>query len=109
MAFRQTENYTFNLPRICNNHLEDKDMFDLIITYLPTILAIAAMALFSPKTRWLCYAIVALAIISESLITPINLTALIACISVFVGLIIEDVLHRYHQLSWNDDSLITHK
>jgi hypothetical protein len=61
-------------------------------SYLPTLLAIFTLVLFTPKTRWLCYFAICLAIGSEFIPSTVNVAGLMTCITCLVALIIGDIL-----------------
>ncbi len=70
----------------------------------PTFLAIMSLAMFTPKTRWLNYGIVVMAIFAELIPVPVNMTALLATIACLIGLFIAELIHSY-----NLDKPILHK
>lgn len=54
---------------------------------IPTVAAIMSLAFFTPKTRWLSYTTVVLAIAAELMPAAINITALLACVSCFAAML----------------------
>lgn len=72
---------------------------EIFLTYLeeiaPTFLAIMSLGMFTPKTRWLSYGIVVMAIFTEFMPQHTNITALLACISCLLGLLVADMLHTH--------------
>jgi len=65
-------------------------------TIIPTFLAIMSVVMFKPKTRWLSYSIVILAIIAELIPFTVNVTALLATITCFFGLLFAEYLNSHH-------------
>jgi hypothetical protein len=59
---------------------------------IPTFLAVMSVVLFTPKTRWFSYAIVLLAIGAELIPLAVNMTALLACVSCFFGLLVKEFM-----------------
>lgn len=72
---------------------------DTIFNHLPATVTIFAsimsVVMFRPKTRWLSYAVIALAIIAELISLTINVTAVLATISCFIGLVIAEYLQGH--------------
>jgi len=66
-------------------------------TYIPTVMAIMALVLFTRSTRWLCYATVILAGISEFMLKPLNETAIVVCAACLGALLLAEWL-RARQL-----------
>lgn len=79
--------------------------FQIVLTHLeaiaPTFLAIMSLVMFTPATRWLNYGIVIMAIASEFVPLSINFTAVLACVSCFVGLLIAEAIqiHKAYKAS----------
>jgi len=67
-------------------------MLVAIEAVLPTFIAIIALVTFTPKTRWLSYTVVVLAMLSELIPLQIHMTGLLATSSVFIGLLILELL-----------------
>jgi len=69
---------------------------DTILTHLeliaPTFIAILSLVMFTPKTRWLCYTAVVLAITAELIPVTVNMTALLACVACLVALLFAEYL-----------------
>lgn len=78
-------------------NMGDREMYNLIVMILPTVLAVLCLAVFSEKTRWFCYSLVVLSMVSELVPQAINPVALAATCSVFVTLLVFDALHRMKQ------------
>lgn len=72
---------------------------DTIITHFeviaPTFFAIMSVVLFTAKTRWLCYTVVSLAILSELIPATVNMTALLACVSCLAALLFSEYVRVY--------------
>ena len=71
-------------------------MFEIIEAaeyFLPTFTAIATLAMFTPKTRWMCYVSILLCIAAELIPETINATALFACTSALFALFLLEFLY----------------
>ena len=79
-------------------------MTEHMITYLPTIISILTLAVFSRKTRIHCYLIVALSIASEFITLNVNVTAVVVCSTVLVALILADFLR--HSVKFSEQLLM---
>ncbi len=73
---------------------------DTLLTHLetivPTFLAVMSLVLFTPKTRWFSYAITLLAVGAELIPLTVNMTALLACASCFLGLLIREYMQTHN-------------
>lgn len=69
-------------------------MFETLEIILPTLVAILALVLYSPKTRWLCFTAVALSVVCELLTPTMNVTAAFACIVCLLGLFLSEAVDR---------------
>lgn len=83
-------------------------MLSQIEVFIPTALAIMSLALFTDKTRKLCYTTVALCILAEVIPTIVNPIALVACVACLAALVLTDVIrhnsHFKHYFSSNSNA-----
>lgn len=63
---------------------------------IPTFLAVMSLVLFTTKTRWFSYAIILLAIGAELMPLTVNITALLACVSCFIGLLVREFMQTHN-------------
>jgi hypothetical protein len=71
-----------------------------VTAFVPTFLAVFAVAVFTKETRTLCYITVLLAVLTELIPSTmgINTTALLACSFCLAALLIVDILQASHAI-----------
>ncbi|MFU8797603.1 MAG: hypothetical protein ACNA7Y_02760 [Gammaproteobacteria bacterium] len=71
-----------------------------ITTFVPTFLAVFAVAVFTKETKVLCYITVLLAVLTELIpaAAGVNTTALLACSFCLAALLIVDILQASHAI-----------
>ena len=70
-------------------------IFNHLQATIPMFVSIMSVVMFKPKARWLSYAVIALAIIAELISLTINVTAVLATISCFIGLLVTEYLQKH--------------
>jgi hypothetical protein len=58
----------------------------------PSFVAIMSLMMFTPQTRWYCYAVVVMAISTELIPLSVNVTALLVCVSCLIALFFSEFL-----------------
>jgi CBS domain containing-hemolysin-like protein len=68
--------------------------------FVPTFLAVFAVAVFTKETKSLCYITILLAVLTELIPSPagINTTALLACTFCLGALLLVDILQASHAI-----------
>lgn len=71
-------------------------MLEQLLIVLPTVLAIISLMMFNRSTRWFCYTLVSLSLISELIPAQVNLVAVAAVGTVLGALIVVDLIQNLH-------------